>query len=161
VSLKLNLGSNEVRFKDYLNVDLVPHKNVDIVCNAIKLPYEDNKVDEIIASHLIEHFHYHDGVKALKEWYRVLKVGGTMLIECPDFEAFCNIFPTIPEQDKHKYYVHVWGYPWEQGQAHQFGYTPNQLINSLNLAGFKDIQKVTAKRFTGDEKWNMAFICKK
>ena len=157
--IKLNLGSNNTRYDGFLNVDIVPHKNVDIVSNAMELPYKDNEVDELISSHLIEHFHYHDGVKALKEWCRVLKKGGKLLIECPDFEAFCRKFPTVPEEDKHKYYVHVWGYPWEEGQAHLFGYTPFLLTNELRKAGFSEITRVRAVRFTGIEDWNMAFDC--
>lgn len=157
--LKLNLGSNCVRIQGFLNVDLVPHPNVDVVCNAIKLPYQDNEVDEIYSSHLIEHFHYHDGLKALKEWYRVLKFGGIMVIELPDFEAFCRNFLQLPEHEKPNYYVQVWGYPWEAGQAHQFGYTPQQMIWSLNQAGFTKIERLPALRFTNLVDWCMKFRC--
>jgi len=155
--IKLNLGSNSVRIPGFINVDLVKHPNVDVVANALKLPYKDGEVDEILASHLIEHFDYIEGQQALKEWYRVLKKGGKITIECPDFLAFCRNFINLPEDERSNYYVQVWGYPWEPGQAHKFGYTLNQLIGTLKSIGFKDIKQLPALRYSNLVNWCMKF----
>jgi len=54
---------------------------VDIVSPGDDLPLEDNSVDFVVSSHVIEHFP--DPIKALKEWYRVVKPGGYLYIIAP------------------------------------------------------------------------------
>jgi hypothetical protein len=161
MNLKLNLGSNEVRIPGFLNVDIVAHKNVDIIADASALPQDDNSVDEILASHLLEHFDFHQGKKALKEWFRVLKPGGRLTIELPDLDAFCRNFVLLPEDEKPNYYVQLFGYPWEDGQSHKFGYTPYQANLSLKEAGFCNILRRQANRYTNLVDWCMKFECEK
>ena len=57
---------------------------VDIVAPGDQLPMEDNSVDFVISSHVIEHFP--DPIKALREWYRVVKPGGYLYIIAPHKE---------------------------------------------------------------------------
>jgi glycosyltransferase involved in cell wall biosynthesis len=57
---------------------------VDIVSPGDQLPFEDNSVDFVISSHVIEHFP--DPIKALKEWYRVVKPRGYLYIIAPHKE---------------------------------------------------------------------------
>ena len=57
---------------------------VDIVSPGDQLPLEDSSVDFVISSHVIEHFP--DPIKALKEWYRVVKPGGYLYIIAPHKE---------------------------------------------------------------------------
>ena len=47
---------------------------VDIVAFGDDLPFEDDSVDFVISSHVIEHFWC--PIKAIKEWHRVTKKGG-------------------------------------------------------------------------------------
>jgi SAM-dependent methyltransferase len=48
--------------------------------------YGDGTVDEIYASHILEHFPHAVVPLVLKEWARVLKPGGRMRIAVPDFQ---------------------------------------------------------------------------
>lgn len=57
---------------------------VDIVAEGDNLPMEDNSTDFVINSHVVEHFF--DPIKALKEWYRVIRPGGYIYIICPQFD---------------------------------------------------------------------------
>ena len=57
---------------------------VDIVSPGDHLPLEDNSVDFVVSSHVIEHFP--DPIKALREWYRVVKPGGYLYIIAPHKE---------------------------------------------------------------------------
>ena len=54
---------------------------VDVVASGDKLPFDDESYDFIISSHVIEHIF--DPIKALKEWYRVIKKGGYIFIIAP------------------------------------------------------------------------------
>lgn len=54
----------------------------DVEANAEKLPFGDGEVDFIHAGHLLEHLVA--PLSALREWRRVLKEGGTILLRVPD-----------------------------------------------------------------------------
>jgi predicted SAM-dependent methyltransferase len=49
------------------------------------LPFEDNSVDQIYASHVLEHVIWHKTIDALKETHRILKPGGFIEIHVPNF----------------------------------------------------------------------------
>lgn len=60
--------------------------------DARKMPFKDGTLDWFYTSHLIEDFTYSDQILLVKEWFRVLKPGGRLLILAPDqqrFEAHC------------------------------------------------------------------------
>lgn len=57
---------------------------VDIVANGDSLPLEDESIDFVISSHVLEHFY--NPIKALKEWYRVIKKGGYIFMIVPHKE---------------------------------------------------------------------------
>lgn len=89
--MKLNLGCQIHYFEGWTNVDIVPDDpniKVDLIANASHLPtIEDDSVDFIYAGHLVEHFYPDTLPIALKEWWRVLKKGGRMVIVTPDSGA--------------------------------------------------------------------------
>lgn len=88
--MKLNLGCQIHYFEGWINQDVVgddPNMRVDLVCDAAKLPLEDNSVDFIYAGHLVEHFYPDTLPAAINEWHRVLKRGGMLVIVTPDSGA--------------------------------------------------------------------------
>lgn len=93
--IKLNLGGVEKQeggpgsplLIGFTNIDIRNLSGVDIVHDITNLSmFKDDSVDEIRVSHVIEHIHPNDIVKALAEWYRVLKPNGLLRIYCPDAE---------------------------------------------------------------------------
>ena len=72
---KLNLGSHNKRMKGYTNVDALPLENVDVVHNLTDYPYpfEDNSIDEILMTEVLEHISWRDTVNVLRECKRILK----------------------------------------------------------------------------------------
>lgn len=81
----LNIGAGEKRYSDegIINVDITPGNGIDIVTDLCKFPWmwEDNSVDGIHLSHVLEHFFDHE--KVLRECYRILKPGGFFRIVVP------------------------------------------------------------------------------
>lgn len=85
--VKLHLGCGNVRLPGFTGVDIRPLPGVT-VCPVDRLdPFLDNTADLIYASHVLEHFRRRDTQRVLREWYRVLKVGGTLRLSVPDFDA--------------------------------------------------------------------------
>jgi predicted SAM-dependent methyltransferase len=83
--LRLNLGSGPTHIDGFLNVDFNAAEEPDIIANVGSLPFFDSTVDEIYASHVLEHTAYNAPV--LEEWARVLKPGGLLTVTVPDIVA--------------------------------------------------------------------------
>lgn len=103
--IKLNLGCGIELQPGFINVDMIPLKWLKeksglyskakvagkyVRGDVRKLPFKDNYADYIIASEILEHIPLADVNKTLREWVRVLKPGGKMIITCPDFNAIAN-----------------------------------------------------------------------
>lgn len=123
--MKLNLGCQIHYFEGWTNQDIVgddANMKVDLVCDAVKLPLEDNSVDFIYAGHLVEHFYPDTLGEAIKEWYRVLKVGGTLVIVTPDCGAVMRDYTsgklTSIEQTWQQLYGRIYHYDRESERHH-------------------------------------------
>ena len=57
-----------------------------------KLPFEDESVDLIYSSHVIEYFDREEIVQILREWNRVLKTNGVLRIAVPNFQAMAYLY---------------------------------------------------------------------
>lgn len=57
-----------------------------------KLDFEDNSVDLIYASHVIEYFDQEEIIPILQEWKRVLKTGGILRLAVPNFKAMAELY---------------------------------------------------------------------
>lgn len=76
--IRLDLGSGDNKFApDYIGVDIDKYDSVDLVLDLRfnKLPYEDNSVDHVRASHFVEHLTFDENIFLFNEIYRVLKPG--------------------------------------------------------------------------------------
>lgn len=154
--IKLHLACGSEYREDYINVDLYADAKVDARFDVASLPYEDNSVDEIKAFHIIEHFDWHKGNEVLKEWARVLKPGGKLWLETPDFYESCKQFIQVFEKNDGegiaRMYGHFFSEAWLPGQAHLFLFTEPQLRTQLEWAGFGDIARVPPS--SGYLKWH-------
>jgi len=80
--MKLNLGCGRKSLAGYINIDSDGGVQPDVVRDIERgLPFSDNSVDEIFASHIFEHIK--DLVFVMNECFRVLKPGGVMKIIAP------------------------------------------------------------------------------
>jgi predicted SAM-dependent methyltransferase len=90
--LKVNIGCGDYAYPELVNCDIVYGKGVNVVCNALSLPFKDDSAEEVYMIHLIEHFRLFDARKVLKEAARVLKKGGLLIVEFPDIEKSIKIY---------------------------------------------------------------------
>ena len=86
ICLDLGCGRYPVQLVNYdtIKVDSNKEVNPDILCDLRKLPYPDESIDAIYAGHILEHFSFRETNAVLKEWFRVLKVGGDIVIKVPN-----------------------------------------------------------------------------
>lgn len=100
----LDIGSRKLRYINYLRKifghcqlitsDLTPGGGIDQVIDATKMPFEDNFLDGIICTEVLEHvFNYEEIVK---ECYRVLKKNGKMIVTVP-FYFNIHSKPDMPD----------------------------------------------------------------
>ena len=78
--IKLNLGAGDIPIDGYISIDRKTGQE------AYPLAYEDGSVDEIRASHILEHFGLREISAVLKNWWDKLKPGGLLKIAVPDFD---------------------------------------------------------------------------
>lgn len=69
-----------LRNLDYTTTDL-NSPLADVKADICDLPFEDNSYDFILCNHVLEHIP--DDTKAMQELYRILKPGGTAILQIP------------------------------------------------------------------------------
>ncbi len=134
---KLNLGAGgwDTQKPGFLSVDL--YADADLVHDVSKpFPYDNNSVEEIYASHIIEHLTRQEWQIALPEWYRILKTDGKLEIYCPDLEACLVGFLSQPTH-RDWWIKTIYGSQTGPGQVHQNGFTFESLKNDLLTSNFK------------------------
>jgi predicted SAM-dependent methyltransferase len=86
--MKLHIGCGKKYIPGYKHLDVIDFDHIDFVCDTRKLTMiDDLSVSEIYACHILEHVERNEVVTVLREWNRVLKVGGILRVAVPDFEA--------------------------------------------------------------------------
>lgn len=137
-----------------IRLDIEPSVKPDIVSDIRDLAgIADMSVDAIWSSHNIEHVYPHQVQQTLNEFYRVLKVGGFMLIATPDIYEVCEavvkkgidstlyVSPSGPITPIDVMYGHVASL--EQGayfMAHKTGFTAHSLGQKMFGVGCRNIR---------------------
>ena len=83
-------GFNSVTWKE-IRLDIDNNVKPDIVGTLTDMKLvETGSVDAIYSSHNIDHIYPHEVPIVLKEFYRVLKDDGIVVITCPDLQSVCE-----------------------------------------------------------------------
>ena len=91
--VKLHLGCWKRYIPGFIHVDLCDLPHIDYKHDVDSLPmFRDRTADLIYASHVFEYFDRQEAVSVLKEYRRVLKVGGILRVAVPDFEALIEVY---------------------------------------------------------------------
>jgi len=172
--VKLNLGSFITMFYyGWINMDIIDlsdfakkngyiFKQLDV---RNGLPFEDNSVDFIFSSHLIEHLSREEGLKLLKECHRVLKPNGVLRIATPDARKLMRDFL----DEKIREYRHI-NKGVEKAETdldallellwagHKTIYDYESLGKLLSKAGFRKIQVMSPFRSSSKVLEDQTFV---
>ena len=96
--LKLDLGAGEISPPGFTPLGR------DHGSEIYPLPYADESVDEIVASHVLEHFPHAQIEAVVADWVRALKKGGRLRIAVPDFKKIAEDYLTGKAQP-HEWYL--------------------------------------------------------
>lgn len=147
-AVRLHVGGREAR-EGWKILNAQPGDGVDFVGDCADLGrFANGSVDEIYASHVLEHLGYQSHLpRALKEFWRVLKPGGVARISVPDFEVLCRQFldPRATHEDRFHCMRMAFGGQIDEFDFHHVGLTHEFLSQYLYAAGFSRVERV--KRF--------------
>lgn len=126
-------------------LDNDPEVKPDILADARALPFNANQFDVVFASHVLEHFSFKWSINVLKEWTRVLKVGGELRLVVPNLEwAAENILKAKEgKASPHEIERSLFMYYSAQKDGgkedfHKNGFTPASMLQLLKGLGTLD-----------------------
>jgi predicted SAM-dependent methyltransferase len=121
---------------EIVTIDALEELKPDIVHDVRTMP-EDlfGQFDGLLASHVLEHFHWHKTVYILAEWAKVLKEGGELHIVVPSLEWACR--QILSEQPSPAALPHLFGGQTNEFDVHFTGFTMRKLRADFAKAGLK------------------------
>ncbi len=86
---KVNVGCGPYKMAGAINIDMNDVNSPEIVRDVRKgLPFDNDSVDEMYASHFLEHLNHIEMLDFLEESYRVLKAGACLNVVVPLLEPY-------------------------------------------------------------------------
>ncbi|MDZ4250915.1 MAG: methyltransferase domain-containing protein [Candidatus Nanopelagicales bacterium] len=128
--------------------DLNEKARPDYRCDIRHLPVPDQSFDIVHSKHVLEHFGRGEIMDLMKEWARVLRIGGEFRLSVPNLIHAITKILLMDEG-----VIPVDGYPWwqlygkqdDERDVHKNGFTPNRLRALFDAMGiFEDIEVTTA-----------------
>jgi SAM-dependent methyltransferase len=150
--VQLNVCCGRHVLDKWINIDVTPsaHKKAqgrvpDVLADMRQIPLPDGCADELMCIHGIEHVLPWEADVALKEWLRLLKPGGRLVLELPDLAKCCeNLLSGYMVRDKHPDQMGLWGIYGDSTlgdphMMHRYGYTPQSMREKLHANGYVEI----------------------
>jgi len=142
--MKLHIGGEEP--KDGWKILNAQQKSgVDYIGDINDLSqFESDSIDEIYASHVVEHVPQAQVLSMLNGIHRVLKKGGRFYISVPDLDILCHTFINPIASPDMKFHVMrmMFGGQIDDYDYHFFGWNQLFLFDFLRQAKFSDAKRV-------------------
>ena len=150
--MKLHIGGKQIK-DGWKILNIQKNDGVDFVGSISDLSqFDDNSIEEIYASHVVEHVDQKNIKKTLEGIYRVLKNDGKFYISVPDLDVLCRIFIDNKAPAKVKFHVMrmMFGGQTDEFDYHYFGWNYEFLNSYLIAAGFKKNERVKSFNLFND-----------
>ena len=142
--MKLHIGGKQIK-DGWKILNIQKLDGVDFVGSISDLSQFDNdSIEEIYASHVVEHVEQKNIKKTLNGIYRILKEGGKFYISVPDLDVLCKIFINDKAPPKVKFHVMrmMFGGQTDEHDYHYFGWNFLFMKDFLIESGFKKVERV-------------------
>jgi len=141
--MRLHIGGEEIK-EDWKILNIQKKPGVDFIGEITDLSqFDDESVEEIYASHVLEHIGISLVVNAVKEIFRILKQGGRFYVSVPDLEVLTKLFLAEPEGgNKYNLMRMIYGGQTDKYDYHYVGFWRDSLYDLLKNAGFASYEKV-------------------
>ena len=142
--MKLHIGGKEKK-EGWKILNIQKFEGVDFLGDISDLSqFEDNSIQEVYASHVIEHVPQKKVNETLKGVYRILSENGKFYISVPDMDVLCKIFIDSKAPPDVKFHIMrmMFGGQVDEFDFHYFGWNFEFMRDFLTNAGFKRIEKV-------------------
>lgn len=127
--IRLNLGAGDTVIDGFTAIDRRFGSEVYPLSQ-----YADNSVEEIRASHILEHFGFEDVPKVLAEWQRVLRPGGRIRIAVPDAEK------VLADKRDPKRLLYLMGGQTNADDFHKSAFDADSLEAAMLGAGLSEVK---------------------
>ena len=144
--MKLHIGGKEKK-EGWKILNIQKNEGVDYVGDISDLSqFQDNSIDEIYASHVVEHVNQKNISNALKGIYRVLSEKGKFYVSVPDLDILCRIFidPKAPTKVKFHVMRMMFGGQIDNYDFHYFGWNFEFLNSYLTGSNFSKVERVNS-----------------
>jgi SAM-dependent methyltransferase len=162
----LNIGSGPQTHPDFCNIDYIWFEGVDVCWDITRpLPIPSKYAGGIFTEHCLEHIEIQDGLRVLREFFRVMRPGAYIRIIVPDAEIYLTEYAKHArgEPSKMPYgtdtpYVRLSGLEGTytpamsvnriflhnyENKGHRFIYDFETMAKLLERAGFIDVRKLS------------------
>lgn len=137
---KLNLGCGFDKRPGFLNIDINSFHGPDLLCDITKLdPLPSSYYDYILAKDILEHIPRPKCLDTLREWNRVLIMGGILELQVPNV---IGVLELLCRRKNQNYEMHqklvqcLFGTQAYEGDYHYNGFTEITLRKLLADSGF-------------------------
>lgn len=148
---KLNVGCYYMYIDGFINIDIQDDVGADLVCDLREITkhFSNNSVSLIIISQCLEHVNKEDAIKALNDFYNILKPNGVLIVEVPYID---DIDEKLSKNEISHSDVNVLlnGNTAMPYQRHLSTFEEKELTNILIGIGFKNPQVMESK-YTSDQ----------
>jgi predicted SAM-dependent methyltransferase len=144
--MKLHIGGKEKK-SGWSVINIQSGPNVDYVGDITNLSeFSDDSVDEIYASHVLEHVQQAKVQEALRGMHRILRTQGVLMLSVPDMDILCHLFINPLSNTDIKFHAMqmMFGGQIDANDFHFMGYNQQFLHYYLQQAGFRDIERVNS-----------------
>jgi len=171
--LKIHLGCGKKGkyFPQFINCDMTPHKNVDLIMDCGNLHrFHDQSANRIYSNAFFEHLYRDQHSNFVNECHRVLRSQGVLVtFAVPDFEEIARCYlggvevETGKIFDRETAYNQTHGLPESDplcwiGQLHKSLFDRRYLMDLHQKAGFKEIRLFNYSSKTELTNHNLAIL---
>lgn len=136
---KVNLGCGTKKIPGWINVDIRPETEPQLVWDTSKVLPWVGQVDVLYSCHNLEHYKRSEIPGILENWFRALKPGGELRISVPDFDAICRHY--LYHKKLPKLYGLLHGGLKNDFDIHYISFDFDSLSEMLTSVGFENIER--------------------